>query len=392
MLPAILIIIEILSLEAIRQHYYNTSRTKYYVTTISHVILSIWFWLLFFRISSHNTFFDTPASIWMRMNLIGMSAAVIFPRVILILSHFSGKLIRIKTGDHIRWLTNSALAISAIIFFIITVSTLVGRFNFKTEFVTINIKNLKEDLNGLKIIHLSDMHLAGFHHHKQKLQAAMDLVNSYEPDLVINTGDFVTYGWREFGGSDSILARAKGKYGNFAVLGNHDFGIYHPDFTEADRANNVLLLNKLIESSGYVVLNDEHLKIEVGDSKIGLIGVKTIGRHPDIYHGDLTAAVSGLDSVDLKILLSHDPNHWEEAVKDKTDINVTLSGHTHGMQMGIITKRIRWSPVKHLYPHWNGLFSEGDQFHYVNRGLGVLAIPFRIWMPPEITVITLARK
>ena len=117
-----------------------------------------------------------------------------------------------------------------------------------------------------------------------------------------------------------------------------------------------------------------------------------MGRHPDIIHGDLRKALSGLDSVDLKILLSHDPNQWDEDVVSKTDIDITLSGHTHGMQMGIYTKKFKWSPSKYFYPHWGGLFREGNQYQYVNLGLGVLAIPFRIWMPPEITVITLKRE
>ena len=117
-----------------------------------------------------------------------------------------------------------------------------------------------------------------------------------------------------------------------------------------------------------------------------------MGRHPNITHGDLGKAIAGLDSVDLKILLSHDPNHWEKAVTGKTDIHLTLSGHTHGMQMGIVTKKFKWSPAKYFYPHWNGLFSNGNQFQYVNRGLGVLAVPFRIWMPPEITIITLKKE
>ena len=123
-----------------------------------------------------------------------------------------------------------------------------------------------------------------------------------------------------------------------------------------------------------------------------MIGIITKGRYPDIIHGDLGKALSGLDSVDLKILLSHDPNQWETDVVSKTDIDITLSGHTHAMQMGIYTKKFRWSPAKYFYPHWNGLYTQGNQVHYVNRGLGVLAIPFRIWMPPEITVITLKKE
>jgi predicted MPP superfamily phosphohydrolase len=217
----------------------------------------------------------------------------------------------------------------------------------------------------------------------------MNEVNTYEPDLILNTGDFVSYGWREFDNYDTILVKAKSRYGNYAVMGNHDFGTYNHDFTEADRENNVLIMNNKIRLSGYKVLNNEYAVVNIGDAKIGLIGVTTMGRHPDIVHGDLGKAISGLDSVDLKILLTHDPNHWAKAVEGKTDIGITLSGHTHGMQMGILTRKFKWSPSKYFYPHWNGLYSDGNQFQYVNRGLGVLAIPFRIWMPPEITIITL---
>jgi predicted MPP superfamily phosphohydrolase len=148
-------------------------------------------------------------------------------------------------------------------------------------------------------------------------------------------------------------------------------------------------MNNKIRASGYTLLNNEFTKISIGTATIGMIGITTMGRHPNIIHGNVADAIKGLDSVDLKILLSHDPNQWDESVKNKTDINITFSGHTHGMQMGIITKNFRWSPAKHYYPHWNGMYSENGQIQYVNRGLGVLAIPFRIWMPPEITVITL---
>jgi predicted MPP superfamily phosphohydrolase len=385
----LLIITEVLTLIVLRQHFSSTSRVKYFTSTIIHVILSLWLWLLYIEGTTYKGFFDDPRHIWTIMNLKGMIAAVVIPRVILISFHFSGRLVRIKHSDHIRWLTNTGLVIMIVIFTVIALGTLSGRFNFKTETVTIRIKGLYKDLDGLKIVQLSDMHLAGFYHHKKLLQKVMNEVNTYEPDLILNTGDFVSYGWREFDNYDTILVKAKSRYGNYAVMGNHDFGTYNHDFTEADRENNVLIMNNKIKLSGYKVLNNEYAVVNIGDAKIGLIGVTTMGRHPDIVHGDLGKAISGLDSVDLKILLTHDPNHWAKAVEGKTDIGITLSGHTHGMQMGILTRKFKWSPSKYFYPHWNGLYSDGNQFQYVNRGLGVLAIPFRIWMPPEITIITL---
>jgi predicted MPP superfamily phosphohydrolase len=328
----------------------------------------------------------------MMMNMIGMITAVVIPRIILIILHFSGKLSRIKRGDHVRFLTNTGLVIMMVFLIIIGISTFYGRFNFKTEEVTIKIKGLNSELDGLKIVQISDMHLPCFYNHRKLLQKVMNDINALKPDLLLNTGDFIDYGWREFDGNDTILSRAKSRYGNFAILGNHDIGTYDPFFTQADRDNNILIMNNLIKASGYQVLNDEFKIVRIGKARIALIGVLTGGRFPHILHGDLNKAISGIDSVDLKILLSHDPNQWVEDVAGKTDIDLTLSGHTHGMQMGITTKKFRWSPSKYFYPHWSGLYSLGHQYQYVNRGLGSSAMPFRIWMPPEITVITIKKE
>jgi uncharacterized protein len=391
-LLVILIIIEILMVVVLHQHYYNNSKPKYYISIIINVILSIWLWIIYSETTSYKSFYDNPRHVWLIMNLTAIMIAVVFPRAIIIILHFTGKLINIKNRVHLKWLTNSGLVLMVVIFSIIAVSALWGRFNFKTEEITINIKELNKDLDGLKIVQLSDMHLTSFYRHKNQLQKVITEVNQLKPDLLINTGDFISYGWREFERYDTILSRAKSRYGNFAILGNHDVGTYDPDFTEADKNNNILIMDSLIKTSGYQVLNDEFKTVNIGKAKVALIGVVTGGRHPHMIHGNLYKAMAGLDSVDLKILLSHDPNHWSEAVTGKTDIDITLSGHTHGMQMGIITRKFRWSPAKYFYPHWNGLYTSGKQYQYVNRGLGVLAIPFRIWMPPEITVITIKKE
>jgi predicted MPP superfamily phosphohydrolase len=321
------------------------------------------------------------------MNLMGMISGVTFPRFVVITAHYAGKLIRMKKG---RWLTLSGMVFSCIIFAVIALSTFVGRFNYKIEEVTIKFKNLPDGLKGLRIVHLSDMHLATFYGHAGKLEKVIKKVNILHPDLIINTGDFVSFGWREFDRFDTILSKAESRFGSFAILGNHDVGTYLPGVTEADKQEIIMKTGGLIVSSGYHLLKDEHFIADINGVRIAFIGVMTGGRHPYITHGNLSKAIAGVDSADFKILLAHDPNQWEEEVTGKTNIDLTLSGHTHGMQMGIITKKFRWSPSKSFYPDWNGLFLHGDQALYVNRGLGVLAIPFRIWMPPEITVITLS--
>lgn len=385
----ILLVTETLSITVIKQHFSKVTKLLYYPLILSHVIMSIWLWVLYFTIAGYDSFFDNADHVWLLTSLAGMICAVVTPRIILIVSHFASRIFKNRKGEHRRVVTNTGFIIAVLVFAIITTGTLNGRFNIKEEKVEVGISGLNRNFEGLRIVQISDLHLPCFYHHPDVLMRAMERINNYHPDLIINTGDFTTFGWREFGRNDTILSRAKSRYGNFAVMGNHDAGTYNPDFTQADMENNRLILKNLVESSGYKVLNDENTIVKIGDASLAVIGVTTAGRHPDIIHGDVSAAITGTDSADLRILLTHDPNHWKESVKGRYNIELTLSGHTHGMQMGVITRKFRWSPSEYFYSHWNGLYREGNQLHYVNRGLGVLAIPFRIWMPPEITVITL---
>jgi predicted MPP superfamily phosphohydrolase len=386
---ALLLLIEVLTFIVLKQHFYKTSRPWFYVSIAFSFILSFWLWYLLIKAVSFKGFFDDPENIRIHLNLTGMFCAIVFPRVVLIFLHFTGRLFRLKKGNHSGWMTNTGMTISFAIMIIIASGSFIGRYNFKTEEVTIRIKGLNPGLNGMKIVQISDLHLGSFNNHLQRLRYLMEKITTYKPDIIVNTGDFVSYGWREFDRCDTILTLAKSRYGNFAVMGNHDMGTYMPNSSEADKKNIVLKMNELITGSGYRVLNDDHTIININGARVELIGIKTSGRHPAIVHGNLSKALDGSDSADFKILLSHDPNEWEEDVTGKTDIDLTFSGHTHGMQIGILTKKFKWSPSEYFYPHWYGLFSEGRQYQYVNRGLGVLAIPFRIWMPPEITILTL---
>jgi predicted MPP superfamily phosphohydrolase len=386
---AILLSIEILIVLVLKEHLYNSSKPKFYVFLICNFVFSIWLWYLIIKIRMFKGFFDMPENVNDRMTLTGLLCGISFPRGLLILLHYFGKLLRFRKEGHIRWLTQTGVIISVIVFYLIASGSFIGRYNFKTDEISIKIKNLPPQLNGLKIVQLSDMHLASFCRHHKILQELTDRVNSYKPDLIINTGDFASYGWREFGGCDTILAKAWSRYGNFAVFGNHDMGTYLPDTSRKTRELNIIKMSELIESSGYRLLSGGNYTININGIKVGIIGVTTSGRFPDILHGDLKKAMENTDSAGFKILLAHDPNQWDEDIEGKTDIQLTFSGHTHGMQMGILTKKFRWSPSGRFYPRWNGLYSKGDQYLYVNRGLGVLAIPFRIWMPPEITLLTL---
>jgi predicted MPP superfamily phosphohydrolase len=357
--------------------------------TLINVILSIFLWILFIEAETYEGVYDTAAHIESLLNLAGAVCAIAVPRTILIICHFTGVLIKIREKEHIIPLTNAGLLAFIIVFLIIVTGTIHGRFNFKTEELTIKVKGLNSDLDGLKIVQLSDLHLSCFYRHTVLLEEVMEDITSMAPDLIINTGDFVTFGWREYDRFDTILIKARSRYGNFAVLGNHDTGIYHPDFSVSDREENIEEMTSIVRASGYHLLNDTNTIVNIGSARVALAGVKTYGSYPNITHGDIRKAMDGLPESDFKIFVCHDPNQWEEDVTGKTDMDLTLAGHTHGMQMGILTKKLKWSPSKYFYPRWHGLFNIGEQYLYVNRGLGVLAVPFRLWMPPEITVITL---
>lgn len=384
-----LIILEALTIMVLHDHFRGSFRKWFYFSLTVHILISIWLWYVIIASISFKGFFDTPANIFMHLNMSGMIVAAGVSRFLLCLFHFTGKLLKIMKKGHVRGLTSAGLTISGMILLIITLGVFAGRFNFRTEEVTIEIGGLPEDLSGLRIVHISDLHLAGFYRHREKIEAVVGEINSLNPDLIVNTGDFISYGWREFNGFDTILSKARSRYGSFGILGNHDMGTYYPESTQEERKTIAQKVNELAEASGYIMLNDENVILSIKDSEIALIGVETSGRHPDIIHGDLVKAAEGSDSADLRILLAHDPNQWKKDVAGKTGIELTLSGHTHGMQIGILTRKFRWSPSKYFYPEWHGLFHEGDQFLYVNRGLGVMGVPFRIWMPPEITLITI---
>jgi len=294
-----------------------------------------------------------------------------------------------RKGGHSKPITQAGILLGIIVFAIVGASALFGRFNFKTEEVIVRIDGLDPRLEGLKIVQLSDMHLASFYRHKRQLQKVIGKVNNLKPDLIINTGDFVSYGWKEFDRCDTILAKSESRFGSLAILGNHDMGTYLPVASDTDRIANVIRIKELVVSSGYRLLDNENIVLDINGAKVEFAGVETAGRFPNMIHTELDNSITGTDSADLSIILIHDPNQWRTDVVDKTDFDLALAGHTHGMQIGILTRKIRWSPAKYIYPEWNGLFTDGDQYLYVNRGLGVLGVPFRIWMPPEITLLTL---
>jgi len=315
----------------------------------------------------------------------------ILPRTILVALHFTGVLIRIRRNGYIKSLTLTGIISWSLILYMGAYGYFIGRFNFKFEEVEVHIPDLHPDLDGFRIVQISDLHLGSFHGSSGKIVEMVDKINALEPDLILNTGDFITLGHREFGGFDTILRRNTSRYGNYAIIGNHDIGTYLRNASAEDIEMTTKAVSDLIEQSGYILLNRDNDIINTGNSRIAIIGAETRGRHPQIIHPGLEEAVKGTIDADIRILMTHDPNHWDQVIADTPGIELTLSGHTHGMQFGYIGRKIKWSPSQYIFPRWYGLYTSGDMNLYVNRGIGLLGIPVRFGMPPEITILTLKR-
>ncbi len=266
---------------------------------------------------------------------------------------------------------------------------IIGRFDFRVVRQKLHFKNLPASFKGLKIVQISDMHIGSFYNHHGRVQEAVELINELSPDLIFFTGDMVNNTAEETKGWSEILSGLHASIGKYSILGNHDYGDYVKWPTEDAKKKN---LNDLIEferHAGFDILLNENRILERNGEKIAVIGVENWGNPPFARYGFLPDALKGTADIPFSILLSHDPSHWDEEVCGKTHIDLTLSGHTHGMQFGIVIGNWKWSPVQWRYDRWAGIYRHHEQCLYVNRGLGHIGFPGRVGMLPEITLIEL---
>lgn len=264
-------------------------------------------------------------------------------------------------------------------------------YRFKVHHVTISSQKVPPNFHNFKIVQISDLHLGNFMYRFKILKRAVKLINDLEPDLIVFTGDLVNnYAW-ELRGWQRVFRNLSATSGKFAILGNHDYGDYSQWKSPEDKKANLVAIKQFYEDIGFQLLLNSTDYVSKNNDEIAIIGVENWGKPPFKQYGDLNKAMKNMRSVPFKILLSHDPSHWPEEVIQDTDIDLTLSGHTHGMQAGIQFKTRQWSPIKYKYEHWAGLYKKGEQYLYVNRGLGWLGFPGRLGMRPEITKLHLQR-
>jgi len=264
-----------------------------------------------------------------------------------------------------------------------------GKYRHTVRRVKVKFANLPKSFKGYKIIQISDVHSGSFSD-PGKLQHAIDLINEQNPDLVLFTGDMVNNVADEFKPFIPLFSKIKAKDGKFAVLGNHDYGDYVKWNSKDEQKKNLDTLIDYQRQAGFDMLRNENRIIEKDGEKIYILGVENWGLKPFPQYGDIDKALENVPQDATKILMSHDPTHFDYVVKKHPkDIHLTLSGHTHGMQFGLDLKNIKWSPVQYRYPKWADLYESEGKMLYVNRGFGVLGYPGRVGVLPEITLFEL---
>ncbi|HEX8316178.1 MAG TPA: metallophosphoesterase [Flavisolibacter sp.] len=266
-----------------------------------------------------------------------------------------------------------------------------NKYNYKIKKIPLSFPNLPQAFKGLKIVQISDVHSGSFNN-KEGVEKGIEKIMALKPDLILFTGDLVNNKHDEMLPYIDTFSRLKAPLGVYSIFGNHDYGDYVAWESQDQKQENQEKLKQVHAQLGWQLLWDEHVPLEKGGEQIALIGIQNwsaLSNFPK--YGNLPKAYAGAEKYPFKILMSHDPTHWDAEVRPKfSDIDLTLSGHTHGFQFGVEIPGFRWSPVQYVYNQWAGLYHEGSQAIYVNRGFGFIGYPGRIGILPEITLLELS--
>ncbi len=350
-------------------------------TTLTVVLL-----YLVIRILAYRGEFADPANAFRQIEFGAIAALHITAGsvylVMTLLTWIAGRLMK-------RKFRRAGMA-SIIIFILIVVLFADGyfrqRFDVRTVRKEIEVKDLDPALTGMKIVLTGDLHLSSWHRNYDKLGEVISMIKAEDPDLLVNTGDFITYGWQEFGDCDTILRKAGAKTGAFAVIGNHDDGTYHPDYDESYGLESIEMIENKLAASGYQLLSDTVVTTHHNGAEIAVAGIVTHGHHLDMSYGDFEKVMIQVPDSLFTIMLLHDPAGWLLTAVTGRMPQLTLSGHTHGMQAGIPGGKR--SPAEHFHERWKGLYKLDGSHLYVTTGLGTMGMAVRLFMPPEIVILT----
>lgn len=306
---------------------------------------------------------------------------------------FSNEIPNYFLPERRKVISQIALGIAAVPFSAMIYGMIRGKYDYKVIRHTLTFQDLPLAFDGFRITQISDIHSGSFDN-LEKIEFAVNLINQQNSDIILFTGDLVNNEAKEMLPWKDTFSKLTAPMGIFSILGNHDYGDYIPWDSQEAKDANLNELKKIQKEIGFELLLNEHRYLEKNGDKIALVGIENWGAGGFKKAGDLQMAVNGLSKKEFKILMSHDPSHWDaQVVNDDKHFHLTLAGHTHGMQFGIeIPGWFKFSPVQWRYPRWAGVYEEKGQFLNVNRGFGFLAYPGRVGIKPEITVIELKRS
>lgn len=290
-----------------------------------------------------------------------------------------------------EFLTKAALVATAIPFGTMAYGVISGAHDYRVRRVKVNLPNLPKSFDGIRIGHLSDIH-AGSFYNKTAVKGGVEMLMKEKPDVIFFTGDLVNNQASEMRDYAEVFGKLHAPLGVFSVTGNHDYGDYHQwSSPEAKRENFRNLMNAH-KQMGYRLLMNEHQLLHESGDQLAILGNENWGGRGFAKYGKLGQAFKGSEEAAVKLLLSHDPSHWDAQVRPEfPNIDIMFSGHTHGFQFGVEIGDFKWSPSQYAYKQWSGLYKQGNQYLYVNRGFGYLGYPGRIGMPPELTIMELKR-
>jgi len=330
---------------------------------------------------------------WLATWVMALTLLVLVPKIFAMPVLLIEDIIRVFRSFPPRagWVSELAVIIAAVPFFSLMYGMTGGRHRYKVHRTILFFPDLPEEFDGFTITQLSDIH-AGSFTSKNGVQKGVNLVNKQNSDLILFTGDLVNNKASEMEPWIDTFTQLKAPYGKYSVLGNHDYGDYTGWDSEEDKKANLARLKQVHQEIGFKLLLNESTEIKKDGEEIALIGVENWGKGGFHKYGSLTKAAENVPDQDFKILMSHDPSHWEaKTLQHSKHIDLTFAGHTHGMQFGIELFGFQWSPIKYMYPQWAGLYEQDGKYLYVNRGFGFLGFKGRLGIWPEIAVITLRK-
>lgn len=289
-----------------------------------------------------------------------------------------------------KFLTTTAVVAGALPAITLGFGIVSGAYDYRVRRRTIRFPNLPREFDGVKVVQLSDIHSGSFYN-KKAVMGGVEMAMAEKPDIVCFTGDLVNDQSKEVEDYVPVFDKLKAPLGVYSIMGNHDYGDYRQWSSREAKMNDIAKLHKSHELMGWDLLLNENRKIKVDGAEIGLLGIENWGKGRFSKYGDLDKTMQGMEDMPFKLLMSHDPSHWEAQVIPETNIDLTLSGHTHGFQFGVEIGDFKWSPSQYLYKQWADLYQKEKQYIYVNRGFGFLGYPGRIGILPEITVLELKK-